>query len=152
MNVNEKIPKGLPAEETIKRINDLGGMAVIAHPFAWPHNFRGDLRSLFQECSGFSLGIEAYNASVPGIFNEKALRLAKELGLPFTAGSDAHGAGFIGRACLEIPGNNLSPEMVLEEVKKKSGKIIKKKTTFLERIRWEAKRDIQKLKNRRLRV
>ena len=152
LNVKEKIPKGLSAKETIREINRCGGMAVIAHPFAWPHNFRGDLRKLFKESSGFSLAIEVFNASIPDIFNKKALRLAKELDLPFTVGSDAHGVGFVGRAFLEIPGNNLSSEEVLEEIRKKSGRIVKEKTSFLEKIKWEAKRNIQKLKRGRLRV
>ena len=127
-------------------------MAVIAHPFAWPHNFRGDLRKLFKESSDFSLAIEVFNASIPDIFNKKALKLAKELNLPFTVGSDAHGVDFVGRAFLEIPGNNLSSEEVLEEIRKKSGRLVKERTSFLEKIKWEAKRDIQKLKRGRLRV
>lgn len=152
LNVKEKIPNGLWAKETIKEINRLGGMAVIAHPFAWPHNFKGDLKKLFRESSDFSLAIEVFNASIPDFFNKKALRFAKKLDLPFTAGSDAHGVDFIGKAFLEIPGDNLSPEEILEAIRKKNGKLRKEEVSFLEKIKWEAKRNIQKLKRGRLRV
>jgi len=152
LNVKEKIPKGLSAKETIREINRCGGMAVVAHPFGWPHHFRGDLKKLFKENSDFSLAIEVFNATIPDFFNKKAIRLAKELDLPFTVGSDAHGVDFVGKAFLEIPGDNLSPEEVLEEIRKKNGKLRKEEVSFLEKIKWEAKRNVQKLKRGKLRV
>jgi len=152
VNIEEKIPDGLSAIETVTRINKLGGMAVVAHPFAWPHNFKGDLRKLFKESLSFLFAIEVFNASILNFANKKALRLAKELDSPFTAGSDAHGVGFVGKAFLEIPKENLSAEEILKEIKKKNVRLRKEKVGLLEKVKWEVKRGIQKFKKEKLRV
>jgi predicted metal-dependent phosphoesterase TrpH len=147
VNIREKIPKGLSAKETILEIDRLGGMAVIPHPFVWLHSFRGDLEKLCKE--NLPLAIEVFNASMPNIFNKKALEFAEKFNLPFTVGSDAHIVDTIGKAFLEVPGNNLSPNEILEEVKKKSGKIIKEKISSLDRTNWIIKRNIRRIKNRK---
>lgn len=147
LNVKEKIPDGLSASETVKEINRVGGMAVVAHPFAWPHSFKGDLEKLFKENSGCSLAIEALNASIPSFANEKALRFAKRFDLSFTAGSDAHGKSFVGKGYLDIPGENLSVGEILEEIKRKNVKLKEERVSFLEKMGWEARRYIQKLKS-----
>lgn len=152
INVKEAIPDGLTAEQTIIEINKLGGMAIIPHPFAWPHNFKGDLEKIFKQSSGLLVGIEALNASIPGFANKKALDLAKRLEIPFTAGSDAHGAGFVGKAFLEIPGTDLSIGEIIKEIKKRSGQLKGGEASFLEKLKWEGKRGIRKMKNRRLKV
>ena len=150
INVSEKIPRGLSAKETVRKIDKLGGMAVVPHPFAWPHHFKGDLEKLFKECP--NLAIEVFNASIPDLFNKKALSLAKKLNLPFTAGSDAHGVGFVGRGFLEIPGENLSIKEILEAIKSKNVKLGQEKVSLFEKVKWEAKRNIHKFRKGKLRV
>jgi len=152
INVRKLIPRGLPASEVIKEIDRQGGLAVIAHPFAWPHQFKGDLKKTFKESLGLSLAIEVFNASVPNFFNEKALNLVKELNLPFTAGSDAHGTGFVGKAFLELPGDNLSAEQIIEGVEKKRGEVKKGEISLFVKLKWEAKRNISKFKKGKLKV
>ena len=152
LNVEENIPNGLGAKETIKKINELRGMAVIPHPFAWPKHFKGDLRKLFKENPGFSLAIEVINASVPDFFNKKTLAFARELNLPYTVGSDAHGADFVGKVYLEVKGENLSPEQIFYKVKERSSEFKKEAVSFFEKSLWEVKRNIQKFKSKRLKV
>jgi len=152
INVKEIIPNSLSAKETIKRINDLGGMAVIAHPFCWPHHFKGDLKKIFEENSDSFIVIEVFNASIPEFFNKKTFRFAKELNLPFTGGSDAHEKEFVGKFFLEIPGKNLSVGEILEEIKKRRGEIKKEEVSLFEKIKRQTKRGIQKFKRGKLKV
>jgi len=141
LNVKEIIPNKLSARETIKKIKELGGMVIIPHPFGWPFSFKGNLEELKGEIDG----IEIFNAS---IFNpkgnKKALGFVKKYNLPFTAGSDAHSPGFLGKAYLEIPGENLSIEQILKEVKNKNCKVVKEKINYFEIIIDHFKRNIVK--------
>lgn len=86
------------------------------------------------------------NASIFGSGNKKALDFAKKYDLPFTAGSDAHSPDFVGKAYLEIPGENLSLEEIILKIKNKSCKIGSEKVNFLEKLIDHTKRNIAKLK------
>jgi hypothetical protein len=140
LNIREKIPNKLSAKETIKKIKEVGGLAIIPHPFGWFCSFKGDLKDLVNEIDG----IEVLNASLFG-GNEKALVFAKKYGLPFTAGSDAHFPNFVGKCYLEIPGENLSLEEVLEKIKKREGKIDGEPANFFEKLIDHTKRNFVKL-------
>lgn len=152
INIREKIPDGLSAKETIIAIKELGGLAVIAHPFVWAHPFKGDIKSLRDSLDKSDFALEIWNASIPDFLNKKAFVLAQKLNLPFTAGSDSHGAGFLGKAVLEIEGENLSISDIILAVKEKKVKLVKEKVGFLEKLKWEVKRDLQKIKNKRIKV
>jgi len=151
LNVKEKIPSGLSAKETIRKIKEAGGMAIIPHPFGWCCSFRdgledlsfkGKLGELIEEIDG----VEILNASIFGPGNKKALDFAKKYNFPFTAGSDAHSPDFVGRAYLEIAGKNLSIEEILKEIKNKNCKIGSVKINFFEKLIDHIKRNIAKLK------
>ena len=62
LNVREIILNKLSAEETIKKIRELGGLAIIPHPFGWFCSFKGNLKKLVSEIDG----IEVLNASIFG--------------------------------------------------------------------------------------
>ena len=118
INIKKKIPKGLSAEQAIKEIRKQGGLAIIAHPFAWPiRNFAGGeekIRALAPD------GIEAFNASV--LFessNQRAINFAQSDHISFTAGSDSHRADFLGRGYLEFSDNIQSAEDLLGVIKNK---------------------------------
>ena len=94
LNVNTLIPRGLPADETVNRIHDAGGIAIACHPFAL---FKG---SIGNHASSKFDAVEAINASAFP-FNRatrKAHQLAERLKLPKVAGTDAHYAPVIGQA------------------------------------------------------
>ena len=141
LNVKEIIPNKLSAEETIKKIKELGGLAIIPHPFGWFTGFRGNLEKIIKEIDG----IEVLNASL-FTGNKKALDFAQKFNLPFTAGSDAHFPGFVGKAFLEIPGENLSIKEVLEKIKNREGKLASSEANFFEKIINRSKSNIAKLK------
>jgi len=129
INVKKIIPNYLSAQRTIKEIHKQGGMAIFPHPFWLFGNSNGKKKNLLMADA-----IEVFNADVFSFANKRALKFSKRNGLPFTAGSDAHKAKFIGRGYLEIPKKNISEKEVIEEVKKKSGKIKGEMLNFWEKI------------------
>ncbi len=75
-------------QDIIADIRGQGGLAVLAHPFKWPHLVRdGGFLKLFD-------AIEVFNARnnipVPYLENYLARKAVSSLGLPVIAGSDTH--------------------------------------------------------------
>jgi predicted metal-dependent phosphoesterase TrpH len=141
LNVKEKIPNGLSAKETIRRIKERGGFVVIPHPFGLFCKFRGNLKELIKEIDA----IEILNASIFGNGNEIAKEFAKENNLPFTVGTDSHFPNFIGKCYLEIPEENLSIEEIFEKIKKKEGRIVSKEVSFFEKVIDHLRRNFVKV-------
>lgn len=81
-----------PQAEAIEAVHAAGGVAVMAHPRFWTQDFEL-LRSGLRRLKDLGLdGIEAvYQANLPGETVDH-LRVAKELDLAVTAGSDFHGS------------------------------------------------------------
>jgi predicted metal-dependent phosphoesterase TrpH len=107
--LEELVPPGLTALETIQRIHDQGGLAIAAHPF---HPIRGVSRghaSIAQMIRDLPLdAIEAVNNagffSAP--YNAWAALRNLELMLPVTAGSDAHDVWYVGSAVTRFDGRD----------------------------------------------
>jgi predicted metal-dependent phosphoesterase TrpH len=96
--LQDPVPARLPAAEALERIREQGAFAVAAHPYRFWSGLGEDVvRSAPFE------GIEGLNARTTKRDNGKAERLAEELGLPMTAGSDAHRFSDIGRGLLILP-------------------------------------------------
>jgi predicted metal-dependent phosphoesterase TrpH len=142
INVKKVIPDGLSAKTTIGEIKKQGGFAIIPHPF-WPSAATKYKREMFLLADA----IEIFNADLFKFINKKAIKFSKKYGLPFTAGSDAHKAKFVGRGYLEIPRNNLSEKEVLKEVQNKNGEIKGEPLNFWERIENSLRMDPAKLIN-----
>jgi predicted metal-dependent phosphoesterase TrpH len=116
LDVREIVPDGLSAAATIAAIKGQGGLAVIPHPFSRIYGFKGEIAPFL----GTIDAVEVKNSLLSRAENERAWRLAKENGLAFTAGSDAHSLRGIGRVFLEIPGSSLAKEKVLEAIRLKN--------------------------------
>jgi predicted metal-dependent phosphoesterase TrpH len=96
--VSEDVPRGLPLGEAIASIRKLGGLIYLPHPYdvfrrgaisrAERSNAAG-LADLVEVVNGRSLGPRS---------TSKSQRLARRLGKPGGAGSDAHRRGEVGRA------------------------------------------------------
>ncbi len=86
LNVNELIPKGLTAVETVERIHKAGGVAIACHPYVY---FKGCLRGAV--CGSFD-AIEVINARAFPFKNsvKKAEEAAEKFKLSRVAGTDAH--------------------------------------------------------------
>ena len=144
LNIKKVIPNGLSAKETIKKIKEAGGMAIIPHPFGWFCSFKGNLEDLIREIDG----VEVLNASIFGPGNKIAFSFTKKYNLPFIAGSDAHFPSFVGKAFLEIPGESLSIEEILEKIKNREGKIGGSEANFFEKIIDHSRRGIAKIRHK----
>lgn len=99
--LEEEVRPGLSPEETIERVRASGGLVGVPHPYdRLGLALRHDDIVRFLPQIGF---MEVLNARVlfPGI-NEKARRLARELGLAASAGSDAHSPWELGRAYVQM--------------------------------------------------
>jgi predicted metal-dependent phosphoesterase TrpH len=102
-DIEEEITPDLSIQETVERIHEQGGFAVIAHPYSI---FRTWVSFREIQGAGFD-AVEVANAyQFPyGMMLEKNGDLAERLGLPKTGGSDAHIPRTVGRAytILEAP-------------------------------------------------
>jgi hypothetical protein len=100
--LTEDVPPGLPAEETVRRIKEQGGVVGVPHPF---DNLRSALRrekalALIDEIDF----VEALNSRIVyGADNKKALEFARRHGKPASAASDAHSPRELGRAWVLMP-------------------------------------------------
>jgi predicted metal-dependent phosphoesterase TrpH len=80
-----------PIDDAIKEIRRIGGVAVLAHPTSVSTD-RQELRDIITELSELGLdGVEVYNNMAHADEMEFLRRLADELGLLITGGSDFHG-------------------------------------------------------------
>lgn len=131
INIKKIIPGHLSLEETVKAIHSQGGIAIVPHPFGWPSplGFWGDK----QKMRFGPDGIEAFNASVVlGYCNRRALNFSNQNNLPYTAGSDAHRAEFVGRGYLDISDKILSERDLIEAILERKAKIGGKHLRFWE--------------------
>lgn len=101
--VKELVPRGLEPLEAIRRLKEQGAVISVAHPMdpmrggAWEEH---SLREILPHLDA----IEVFNArSIGAAANQRALKLAKAMGMPGTAGSDAHAYLEVGRAHLRLP-------------------------------------------------
>lgn len=102
--LTERIPPGLPLEETVAHIRAQGGITYVPHPF---DPARRPLRAdaLRDACArGWIDAVEVFNAKTANPDDNAAARaLADEFALPAGAGSDAHDAAALGAAYVEMP-------------------------------------------------
>jgi hypothetical protein len=115
--LTEDITKGLPAEETIDKIHEQGGLAVAPHPFS------SHADSLGLKIAELKLdGVELFNAAHrDGYTNDAAQIIAKNLNVAFVGGSDAHSVEMVGNAYTQFDGTSA------EDLRKA---ILARKTSF----------------------
>ena len=116
LNVNEVIPRGLSADETVDRIHRAGGVAIACHPYAL---FKG---SIGQHVTAKFDAVETINASSFPFrsASSKAEKLAERFSLPRVAGTDAHYGPVIGCAYTVID-SELNLESILGSIIKGRG-------------------------------
>lgn len=101
--LEKTIPSGLSPGETLARIREQGGVVGISHPADTIRREAMRRPTVLQIIDQID-ALEIFNSRclLPR-FNLDAQALARERGLPGTAGSDAHSIGEIGHAYLEMP-------------------------------------------------
>jgi predicted metal-dependent phosphoesterase TrpH len=113
--ISNLVPAGLSFDETLDRIRDLGGIAIVPHPFQTSRH--GVARHVTREQLATADAIEVYNSRLlTGLANRKAETFAEEHGLPMTAGSDAHIAEMVGRAVTEVDTDERTPDAILDAI------------------------------------
>lgn len=134
LGIKKDVAANLSLEETIEKIHNLGGIAVIPHPFG-KYFFRG---SVIKDPLNAD-AIEVYNSKLRKSANKKALNLANKFKKRKTAGSDAHsirGVGNAGIICNSDP---------IEDILKGRVKIFGKRTSLIDIVRLTSKKFIRSL-------
>jgi predicted metal-dependent phosphoesterase TrpH len=111
LGIKEDVKKGLSPEETVKKIRELGGIAIAAHPFV---SYREGLCDHVKELDIDA--IETLNSRyVFGYSNWRAKNLAEKRNIPEIGASDAHFLGAIGSCVTELDAD-LSSESIIEGI------------------------------------
>ena len=127
--LTEEIPAGLSPMETVDRIKAQGGLVSIPHPF---DRMRRSVitATALEELLPHADIIEAFNArNTFRSANERAMHLAHERGLLMSAVSDAHTLIELGRAYVEMPEFDGTPEGFKESLRQ--GKLVTRGITPL---------------------
>lgn len=97
LGVTEEPEKGQKFMETVEEIREMGGVAVVPHPFQKTRH--GVRKSKIKDVDA----VEVFNSWLfTGWQNKRAKRFARKNEYPETASSDAHSITMIGRAYTEI--------------------------------------------------
>ena len=111
LGIKEDVKKGLSPEETVKKIRELGGIAIAAHPFV---SYREGLCDHVKDLDIDA--IETLNSRyVFGYSNWRAKNLAEKRNIPEIGASDAHFLGAIGSCVTELDAD-LSSESIIEGI------------------------------------
>lgn len=112
--VCEPIPFRMSIEETIETISDLGGIAVVPHPYRFWSGI-GERSALSSKFSA----IETKNSRCTARNNRRSGRLARKLQLGQTGGTDSHTLDEIGKAFTLFEGHPTSEDGVIQEIVKR---------------------------------
>ncbi|WP_277541806.1 PHP domain-containing protein [Haloarcula laminariae] len=116
LGITEAIPPGLSFAETLDRIREQGGLAVVPHPFQ--ESRHGVLDKISKAELATADAIEVYNSRLlTGHSNRQAERFARRRGLPMTAGSDAHIAEMVGQAVTTVDADEASVAAILDAIR-----------------------------------
>lgn len=117
LNVKEDITKGLPAQETVEHIISLGGIPIIPHLF---RNMSGIKRKKLQEVYPKLTAIEVFNACSLLQTNMKTAKVAQQLHLGGTGGSDSHDPQYVGYAYTTVNTTDTHVDSILSEIEQKN--------------------------------
>ena len=108
--VEEDVKPGMSPADTIRAIEEQGGVAIIAHPFSNKGVFGPLGRNVFAEAvnEGAFKALEVYN-SLPFLAwaNGVAAKLAGDNGIALTGGSDAHVLEAVGKGYTLFKGSTV---------------------------------------------
>lgn len=111
----ENVPRDLSPEDTIERIHDLGGLAIIPHPYCFYRH------GLFCKTEPEKLKIDAIETKnarfVIGYCNRKAKKLSQKQNIPSLGASDAHYWKFVGD-CFSLIDSEKDIDSILKAIKK----------------------------------
>ena len=112
LGTEELPPRPWTPEVVVDYAKSVGGVSIVAHPYR--EYGMGDLARNYKVDA-----IEVLNGGSTATANNQAKELAKSMGLPGTAGSDAHQLSELFSVCTKIDAS-LNVEAVLRAIKKGS--------------------------------
>lgn len=94
LGVTEPLPGNLPIQDTISLARSRGGVVILPHPYhLWRHGAARKQKDVISLVDA----VEVFNSRyITGSANRKAARVARRMGKPMVAGSDAHNARYVG--------------------------------------------------------
>jgi len=127
--IEERVESGLPFDETLDRIRDQGGIAVVPHPFQKSRH--GVAAHISDEQLASADALEVYNSRLfTGRSNRQAEKFAVRNGLPMTAGSDAHISEMVGQAVTEVGADERSAAAILDGIADGRTSVVGKRTPW----------------------
>jgi len=127
--ISERVESGLPYDETLDRIRDQGGIAVIPHPFQKSRH--GVAAHITDEQLASADALEVYNSRLfTGRSNRQAEKFAIRNRIPMTAGSDAHISEMVGQAVTEVGADDRSAEAILNGIADGRTSVVGKRTPW----------------------
>jgi len=110
------VPTGLGVAETVDKIHEQGATAVLAHPYGLPRSWVSINSVKHANLDAVEV---ANSAQFPyGYICGLNRRLAEEISLPMTGGSDAHIPDTIGRAYTVIDTPSTELQDIIDSIKK----------------------------------
>ena len=116
IGVKEDIPRDRHIDETVDLILDAGGVPVVPHLF---RKMSGIKRKNLELIVDKIDAIEVFNSCSLPKTNIKVAKVAKELDLGGTGGSDAHDPEFAGYGYTVIDSSDCSIDSILSEIEKR---------------------------------
>ena len=111
IGVEERPKRGKPLAETVETVRELGGAAIVPHPFQ--RSRHGVRKRHIGDCDG----IEVYNSMLfTGYRNRRANAFADQYSFPKVGASDAHHIMNVGRAYTELALPGVPPDTPTAEV------------------------------------
>lgn len=129
LGIEEEVPPGLSYDETLERIHDQGGIAIVPHPFQSSRH--GVAAHITDEQLASADAIEVYNSRLlTGRSNRQAERFATAHSVPKTAGSDAHISEMVGQAVTEVGAEERSVDAILDAISEGRTSVVGQKTPW----------------------
>jgi len=116
LNVEKNISRNLSIQETIEKIIDQGGTPIVPHLF---RNMSGIKKEKLNTIHKRINAIEVFNACSMPKTNLKIVKIAKELNLGGTGGSDSHDPAYAGYAYTIVDTTDINTDTILSEINKK---------------------------------
>ncbi len=116
LNIKEEVKRGLPIQETIDKVIDLGGIPIVPHLY---RNMSGIKKEKLFEINGKISAIEVFNSCSTPQTNLKTAKIANRLNLGGTGGSDSHDPEYVGYGYTILNSNDSKKDSIITEIIKK---------------------------------
>jgi predicted metal-dependent phosphoesterase TrpH len=130
--LSETIPRGLSADETIRRIRNLHGVSIIPHPYDL---LRSSVRPHLLTVRPDAIEIINSSSFLHSVSWKRARKFAEKENYPMTAGSDSHIPQTIGRAYTEIECGSKDTGSVLAALRSGTVNPVGRPIRAIERVR-----------------